>query len=138
MKFWLHLLTLTASQYAPTVFAQAGIPFQTASFLASSASTILMLVFSIPATLFADKWGRRTSAICGGIILSGSMLLVGSLYAANAVHSYGAARWVFIVLIFVFSNGYIYLHIGCFWKDICIRNPAYKDSCNNKLGGNRW
>ncbi|KAF2686241.1 hypothetical protein K458DRAFT_471677 [Lentithecium fluviatile CBS 122367] len=69
--------------YALTIFT---------SFLASSVSAILMLVFSIPATLFADKWGRRTSAICSGIILLGSMFLVGSLYAANAVHSYGVAR----------------------------------------------
>ncbi|KAF2685269.1 general substrate transporter [Lentithecium fluviatile CBS 122367] len=93
--------------YAPTIFAQAGIPSQTASFLASGVSAILMLAFSIPATLFADKWGRRTSAICGGIILSGSMLLIGSLYAANAVHSYGAARWVVIVSVFVFAIGYV-------------------------------
>jgi MFS family permease len=97
----------TTSQYAPTIFAQAGIPSQTASFLASGVSAILMLAFSIPATLFADKWGRRTSAICGGIILSGSMLLIGSLYAANAVHSYGAARWVVIVSVFVFAIGYV-------------------------------
>ncbi|KAB2099453.1 hypothetical protein AG0111_0g12240 [Alternaria gaisen] len=95
------------SQYAPTIFAQAGIPSQTASFLASGVSAILMLAFSIPATLLADKWGRRTSAICGGVILSASMLLVGSLYAADAVHSYGTARWVVIVSVFVFALGYV-------------------------------
>ncbi|CAN9311806.1 unnamed protein product [Alternaria sp. RS040] len=95
------------SQYAPTIFAQAGIPSQTASFLASGISAILMLAFSIPATLLADKWGRRTSAICGGVILSATMLLIGSLYAADAVHSYGAARWVVIVSVFVFALGYV-------------------------------
>jgi len=93
--------------YAPTIFAQAGISSQTASFLASGVSAILMLAFSIPATLFADKWGRRTSAICGGVILSGTMLLIGSLYAANVVHSDGAARWVVIVSVFVFAIGYV-------------------------------
>lgn len=97
----------TASQYAPTIFAQAGLPSQTASFLASGVSAILMLFFSIPASLLADRWGRRTSAISRGIILSGSMFLVGSLYAANAVHSYGAARWVVIVAVFVFAIGYV-------------------------------
>jgi len=35
------------------------------------------------------------------------MLLVGSLYAANAVNSYGPARWVVIVLVFVFAIGYV-------------------------------
>ncbi|CAN9145009.1 unnamed protein product [Alternaria alternata] len=48
-------LANTISQYAPTIFAQAGIPSQTASFLASGISAILMLGFSIPATLFANK-----------------------------------------------------------------------------------
>jgi len=93
--------------YAPTIFAQAGIPSQTASFLASGVSAILMLAFSIPATLLADKWGRRTSAICGGVILSGTMLLVGSLYAADVVHSDGAARWIVIVSVFIFAIGYV-------------------------------
>ena len=52
------------------LFAQAGLPEATASFLASGLSAILMLAISIPAFLFADKWGRRTSAITGGIGLS--------------------------------------------------------------------
>ncbi|KAH6848513.1 general substrate transporter [Alternaria alternata] len=113
---WLAVFILSSIQlsgidgvlyYAPTIFAQAGIPSQTASFLASGVSAILMLTFSIPATLLADKWGRRTSAICGGVILSASMLLIGSLYAADAVHSYGAARWVVIVSVFVFALGYV-------------------------------
>ena len=35
------------------------------------------------------------------------MFLVGSLYAANAVHSYGIARWVVVVSVFVFAIGYV-------------------------------
>ena len=92
--------------YAPTLFTQAGLPGQTASFLASGLSAILMLLISIPAFLLADKWGRRTSAITGGIGLSGCMLLIGSLYAASAVHPYGIARWVVIVSVFIFGLTY--------------------------------
>lgn len=62
-----------------------------------------MLVVSIPAFLLADKWDRRASAISGGLGLSSCMLIIGSLYAANAVHPDGAARWVVIVLVFVFG-----------------------------------
>lgn len=65
-----------------------------------------MLAISIPAFMFADKWGRRTSTISGGIILSGCMLLMGILYAAGVVHSYGVARWVVIVSVFVFGMTY--------------------------------
>ncbi|KAJ3542017.1 hypothetical protein NM208_g4325 [Fusarium decemcellulare] len=72
--------------YAPILFSQAGISSNTASFLASGVSAILMLVISIPALLFADKWG--------------------SLYAARAVHPDGAARWVVVVSVFVFGLTY--------------------------------
>jgi MFS family permease len=65
-----------------------------------------MLVVSIPAFIFADKWGRRTSTIAGGLGLSSCMLLIGSLYASNSVHSYGIARWVVIVLVFIFGLVY--------------------------------
>lgn len=65
-----------------------------------------MLAISIPAFLLADKWGRRTSAITGGILLSGLMFLMGSLYAAGAVHPWGAARWVVVVSVFAFGLAY--------------------------------
>lgn len=62
-----------------------------------------MLAISVPAFLLADKWGRRTSAITGGVGLSGIMFLIGSLYAAGAVHPYGVARWVVVVSVFLFG-----------------------------------
>ncbi|KAI1869927.1 uncharacterized protein JN550_005517 [Neoarthrinium moseri] len=92
--------------YAPVLFSQAGLSSETASFLASGVSAILMLAISIPAFLLADKWGRRTSAITGGVMLAGIMLLIGTLYAADAVHPYGVARWVVIVSVFVFGLTY--------------------------------
>lgn len=92
--------------YAPTLFKQAGLPSQSATFLASGVSAILMLVVSIPALVFADKWGRRTSILSGGVILSFCMLLIGTLYASRSVHSYGAGRWAVVVAIFVFALAY--------------------------------
>lgn len=65
-----------------------------------------MLAISIPAFFYADTWGRRTSALSGGVVLSGCMLLIGSLYAAEIVHAYGIARWVVIVSIFIFALTY--------------------------------
>ncbi|KAI3399605.1 hypothetical protein diail_6244 [Diaporthe ilicicola] len=92
--------------YAPLLFSQAGLSSATASFLASGVSGILMLVISVPAFLLADKWGRRTSAITGGIGLSGLMFLIGSLYAAGVVHPYGIVRWVVVVSVFLFGLTY--------------------------------
>ncbi|KAL1302720.1 hypothetical protein AAFC00_003075 [Neodothiora populina] len=93
--------------YAPTLFAQAGLPATTASFLASGLSAILMLLISIPALLTADRVARRTSVILGGITLTACMLTIGTLYAADLVHATGPARWVVIILVFVFGLAYV-------------------------------
>jgi MFS family permease len=67
-----------------------------------------MLAISIPAFLYADRWGRRASVITGGILLSATMFIIGSLYATNSVHAHsGAGRWVVIVLIFAFALSYV-------------------------------
>ncbi|KAI2619153.1 putative MFS sugar transporter [Hypoxylon sp. NC1633] len=92
--------------YAPVLFKQAGISSDSASFLASGLSSILMLVISVPAFLLADKWGRRTSAISGGLTLASCMFLMGILYAAGVVHPYGVARWLVIIAVFVFGLAY--------------------------------
>ncbi|KAF2161903.1 hypothetical protein M409DRAFT_37484 [Zasmidium cellare ATCC 36951] len=89
--------------YAPLLFQQAGLQTQQAAFLASGVSAIVIVVTSIPATLYADKWGRRTSTVVGGLGLSVTMLLIGSLYAGHAVQPQsGAGRWVVIVCIYLF------------------------------------
>jgi MFS family permease len=67
---------------------------------------ITMLIATIPAFLLADKWGRRTSSITGGLALCALMFLVGSLYAAQAVHPYGAARWAVVVSVYLFGMIY--------------------------------
>ncbi|KAI4217059.1 MAG: hypothetical protein LQ351_000367 [Letrouitia transgressa] len=93
--------------YAPTLFAQAGLSSTQSSFLASGITGIVILISTIPASLLSDKWGRRASALWGAATLSACMILVGSLYAANQVHNgQGAARWVVIVTIYLFTIAY--------------------------------
>ena len=66
-----------------------------------------MLAISIPAFLFADKWGRRASIITGGLGLSGCMFVIGSLYATNSVHAKsGFGKWFVILLLLVFALVY--------------------------------
>ncbi|KAH8821422.1 general substrate transporter, partial [Xylogone sp. PMI_703] len=90
--------------YAPQLFRQAGLSSSEASFLASGVSALLMFIVTIPAFLFADRWGRRTSTIFGGVVMACCMLTMGILYATNSVHGNdGAARWLVVVLIYVFS-----------------------------------
>ncbi|KAK8211363.1 hypothetical protein M8818_003330 [Zalaria obscura] len=93
--------------YAPTLFAQAGLPPQTASFLASGLSAILMLLITLPAVLYGDRIPRRLSIITGGILLTTCMTLIGILYASNSVTTTSPARWVVIILVFVFGLAYV-------------------------------
>ncbi|TGO22420.1 hypothetical protein BPAE_0169g00280 [Botrytis paeoniae] len=92
--------------YAPALFETAGLPGTMSTFLASGVSAILMVAITIPATLYVDRWGRRTSGLVGGIILSSSMFIIGALYLSNSVHPYGIGRWVVVVLFFVFALTY--------------------------------
>ena len=90
--------------YAPLLFQQAGLATEEASFLASGVSALVMLAVTIPASIYSDHWGRRTSVITGGMVLASCMLLIGSLYASKSVHGgYGVARWVVVVTIYVFA-----------------------------------
>ncbi|KAI1377996.1 general substrate transporter [Hypoxylon crocopeplum] len=90
--------------YAPLLFQQAGLSSNESTFLASGVSAIVIFAVTIPATLLADKWGRRLNTILGGLGMAGTMFLMGSLYAGDAVHaSTGAGRWIVILCIYVFA-----------------------------------
>ena len=90
--------------YAPILFTQAGLSGEKASFLASGVSAVVILAATLPATIFADRWGRRMQSILGGVLIVGLMVIMGSLYAAGQVHpEYGPGRWVVIVCIYLFA-----------------------------------
>lgn len=134
------ILSSFAQQYAPLIFQQAGINSAEASFLASGVSAIVILVATIPATIFADKWGRRSSVLAGGLSMGVTMLLIGALYAAGAVHaSTGAARWVVIVTV------YIYVVLYCIsWSVSCkvyaaeVQPQRTRASATNLAHGSNW
>lgn len=93
--------------YAPVLFEKAGLSGDQASFLASGVSALAILGVTIPATFLADKWGRRTSSLLGGVLITSLMLLMGSLYAADKVHAdRGAGKWVVIVSIYLFAMAF--------------------------------
>ncbi|KAH8423415.1 sugar porter family MFS transporter [Aspergillus melleus] len=95
--------------YAPILFRQAGFTSERASFLSSGVTGIVMLVCTIPAQIWIDRWGRRMPLVIGGLIMSICFIVTGSLYARygqvadDAVSlSSKAAQWVVIVLIYIF------------------------------------
>ncbi|KAI5863325.1 sugar transport protein [Durotheca rogersii] len=59
---------------------------------------------AIPATLLADRWGRRTSSIVGGCGCSTLMLIVGSMHAADQVKpEAGAGNRVVVASIYLYT-----------------------------------
>ncbi|KAL4990972.1 general substrate transporter [Aspergillus falconensis] len=95
--------------YAPILFQQAGFTSQRASFLSSGVTGIVMLVCTIPAQIWVDRWGRRKPLILGGAAMAICFIVIGSLYARfgrtegdEVVLGSDSAQWVVIVLIYVF------------------------------------
>ncbi|KAK1724136.1 sugar transport protein [Colletotrichum acutatum] len=89
--------------YAPLLFWQSGLSEET-TFLCSGILALVIMAVTIPATIFADSWGRRTCTIVGGVGIAVLMFLMGSMYASNQVRSdEGAGRWVVIISIYLFA-----------------------------------
>ncbi|KAF4174119.1 hypothetical protein CNMCM8927_003176 [Aspergillus lentulus] len=95
--------------YAPILFRQAGFTSEKASFLSSGVTGIVMLVCTIPAQIWIDRWGRRMPLVIGGLVMAICFIVTGSLYARyghttadSVILASTAAQWVVIVLIYVF------------------------------------
>ncbi|KAJ6787405.1 hypothetical protein PWT90_04805 [Aphanocladium album] len=89
--------------YAPLLFRECGIGADGDTFLVSGVLAIVIVAVTIPGTIWADNWGRRPNTIFGGLAMAGCMFLLGSLYTADVVHAAGAARWIVVVTIYVFT-----------------------------------
>ncbi|KAJ4164404.1 hypothetical protein LMH87_006080 [Akanthomyces muscarius] len=89
--------------YAPLLFQQAGIGVNGDTFLVSGVLAIVIVAVTIPGTIWADRWGRRSNTIFGGLGMAACMLLLGGLYAGNVVSPTSAARWIVVVTIYVFT-----------------------------------
>lgn len=130
--------------YAPILFRQAGLSGGNANFLASGVSSLVILATTIPATIWADHWGRRTSSILGGTLITLLMLVMGTMYAANLVYpNHGAGRWIVIISIYLFAivfNGTWALTFRTFLVESLPRKTRSSASslgqCSNWVCGN--
>ncbi|GKU06693.1 unnamed protein product, partial [Fusarium langsethiae] len=76
--------------YAPILFTQAGLSGEKASFLASGISAVVILAATLPATIFADRWGRRMQSILGGVLIVG---LMQAFYPYSILHTAPYGIW---------------------------------------------
>ncbi|KAK6085732.1 MFS sugar transporter (H(+)-myo-inositol Co-transporter) [Seiridium cupressi] len=126
--------------YSPLLFQQAGLSSNEATFLASGVSAIVIFAVTIPATLCADKWGRRSNTIIGGLGMTVTMFLMGGLYAGGAVNGdSGAGRWVVIVCIYLFAIIYcITWAVGVKVYAAEIQPQRTRASATNIAHGSNW
>ncbi|KAI9314228.1 general substrate transporter [Dichotomocladium elegans] len=91
--------------YAPFIFQSAGLTGTLSSLLATGLNGIVSVLFTIPALLYFDRWGRRKTVISGGCGMAIAMLIAGALLKAypyvedgynNTSAQYGAVAMMFI------------------------------------------
>ncbi|EWC43634.1 hypothetical protein DRE_01521 [Drechslerella stenobrocha 248] len=88
--------------YAPVLFSQAGLSSQSASFLASGVTAILMLVCTAISLAYSDRWGRRPTLLYTGFGIVLSMFLIGGLYASPVSAGAAGAKWTIVAAIYLF------------------------------------
>lgn len=65
--------------YITYVFQGAGLSGRRGNLIASAVQYVLNVVFTVPAILYIDKWGRRPMMIIGFSLMAVWLFLVGGL-----------------------------------------------------------
>ncbi|KIY66042.1 general substrate transporter [Cylindrobasidium torrendii FP15055 ss-10] len=92
--------------YAPIVFAQAGLSSNQATFLASGASGILMVVVASISSLFQDRLSRRSQMIGGSALCALCMGVIGLIYATNT-NGTDSGKHAIMAFIYLFIAAYV-------------------------------
>lgn len=100
--------------YAPKIFQSIGMTGGTVDLLATGVVGIIDFLFTIPAIIFMDGWGRKTVLIVGGIGMSISQLIVATIYAVygNSWSTHTGAGWGCAVFVWAYIANFAY-SIGC-------------------------
>ncbi|KAF9161769.1 hypothetical protein DFQ27_002821 [Actinomortierella ambigua] len=87
LQSWSQLTGMNvAMYYIVYIFQGAGITDQNANLRASSIQYVLNVLFTIPAILYMDRWGRRPLLLIGSSLMALWLFLIGGLMGA-----YGSA-----------------------------------------------
>ena len=94
--------------YAPTIFASLGLNASTTSLLATGVLGVVDVIFTLPAIIWVDAWGRRIFLMVGALGMVISHVVVAGItghFAGNFQQAGGqVAGWVGVVFIWVSRN----------------------------------
>ncbi len=96
--------------YAPQIFADFGFSSVTQNLLATGVTGILQVLFTLPAVLFLDKFGRRSFLIIGAVGMFICHIIVAGIDGSfqNSWPEHRAGGWVSIVFIWLFAVNFAY------------------------------
>ncbi|PYI15609.1 sugar transporter [Aspergillus japonicus CBS 114.51] len=100
--------------YAPQIFASFGFSSTTQTLLATGVTGIIQILFTLPAVLFLDKFGRKTFLIAGAIGMFCCHIVVAIVEGIYEDYwnlnegLYKAQGWVAIVFIWIFASQFAY------------------------------
>ncbi|KAL2852036.1 general substrate transporter [Aspergillus pseudoustus] len=100
--------------YAPQIFSSFGFSSSKQTLLATGVTGILQIIFTLPAVLFLDKFGRKTFLIVGAIGMFCCHIVVATvegIYEDNWAKNEGLDKpqgWVAIAFIWLFAVNFAY------------------------------
>jgi len=101
--------------YAPQIFNSFGLSGNTTSLLATGVVGILEFLFTIPAVLYVDRFGRKTILIAGAIGMGSCHFIVAGIIGSFSDDwpAHRAGGWVAIVFVWLFAA-----HFGYSWGPV--------------------
>lgn len=78
--------------FSPLLFAAAGLPVETASFVASGVTGLILTACTLAGYFYIDRIGRRPLFITGGACVSACLFVLGAMYASGASGTAGG-KW---------------------------------------------
>jgi sugar porter (SP) family MFS transporter len=100
--------------YAPQIFASFGFSSTTTTLLATGVTGILQIIFTLPAVLYLDRFGRKSFLIVGAVGMCICHVIVASIEGVYKPqwdlneHLAVAQGWVAIAFIWLFAVNFAY------------------------------
>ena len=96
--------------YAPQIFRTFGFTSVTTELLATGVTGILQIIFTLPAVLFLDNFGRKTFLIVGAIGMCVCHIIVAGVDGSfeNSWPTHTSAGWASIAFIWLFAVNFAY------------------------------
>lgn len=96
--------------YAPQIFATFGFTSVTTELLATGVTGVLQIIFTLPAVLYLDKFGRKTFLIVGAVGMCICHIIVASIEGSfeDSWPSHRTGGWAAIAFIWLFAVNFAY------------------------------